>query len=576
LSDILAKEADYMKKIFLLCLLLIFTSLTYFSLPLSTRVTLPTQSARGKLLLLPLDSRPACGSMVAKLGSLAGIRVVLPPRDLLDNYRQPANSEGLWQWLSEQAPSYDESIIAGDLLLHGGLLQTRQHIASEAEQELFLAKLRDLQTQAASKNDAPRRLSLFTVIPRLLVSDELLPDRWYKFHLMRYSQLADMVEINNDYTMTEALKEYQEEIPKPILEKYKTLYQANQDFNNRLLDLLQESSAKASNSEAELSLVIGQDDSSPFGLPQRVAKRLERRLEAESLAPHAQLGCGADELAALLLTRHFLRQSKCQPRVYVRYGTPATATKYMPYMALSVEAALRNQCELVGACLCDTPEEADVLLYVHCGDDDEPVRDEEVRAMRKLLAAEKPLALVDLSANFEASEMLLPKLLQAGFPLNRLAAYAGWNTFGNSSGTALAQGLLFSGALRRLVSEKQSEEAIATLYAENLRFTCERMLEDFAYQKLLHAELRANLEALGSEPTALTVAEKQATERYLQARLSLLADLLLHGNLKRTPFYQGAGKDYYLKELTLGVQLPWNRVFEVELTLSTATGSITR
>jgi hypothetical protein len=102
------------------------------------------------------------------------------------------------------------------------------------------------------------------------------------------------------------------------------------------------------------------------------------------------------------------------------------------------------------------------------------------------------------------------------------------------------------------------------------------MLEDFAYQKLLHAELRANLEALGSEPTALTVAEKQATERYLQARLSLLADLLLHGNLKRTPFYQGAGKDYYLKELTLGVQLPWNRVFEVELTLSTATGSITR
>lgn len=565
-----------MKKIFLLCLLLIFTSLTYFSLPLSTRVTLPTQSARDKLLLLPLDSRPVCGSMVAKLGSLAGIRVVLPPRDLLDNYRQPANSEGLWQWLSEQAPSYDESIIAGDLLLHGGLLQTRQHIASEAEQELFLAKLRDLQTQAANKNDVPRRLSLFTVIPRLLVSDELLPDRWYKFHLMRYSQLADMVEINNDYTMTEALKEYQEEIPQPILEKYKTLYQANQDFNNRLLDLLQESSAKASNSKAKLSLVIGQDDSSPFGLPQRVAKRLEHRLESENLAPHAQLGCGADELAALLLTRHFLHQSKWQPRVYVRYGTTATATKHMPYMALSVEAALHNQCELVGARLCDTPEEADVLLYVHCGDDDEPVRDEEVRAMKELLTAEKPLALVDLSANFEASEMLLPKLLQAGFPLNSLAAYAGWNTFSNSSGTALAQALLFSGALRRLVSEKQSEEAIAALYAENLRFTCERMLEDFAYQKLLHAELRANLEALGSEPTALTAAEKQATERYLQARLSLLADLLLHGNLKRTPFYQGAGKDYYLKELTLGVQLPWNRVFEVEMTLSTATGSITR
>ena len=174
------------------------------------------------------------------------------------------------------------------------------------------------------------------------------------------------------------------------------------------------------------------------------------------------------------------------------------------------------------------------------------------------------MALIDLSANFEAEEMLLPLLLEQRVPLNRLIAYAGWNTFSNSSGTALAQACLFLGRLRELQSDNNTD-AIPALYASNLNFTAERMLEDFYYQKLIHPHLRPYLESFGTTPTDLEPEEKLETERYIHQRLSLYAAKLLWQSLGRTPFYSDAKHCYYLDDLTAGAQLPWNRIFEVDL-----------
>lgn len=189
-----------------------------------------------------------------------------------------------------------------------------------------------------------------------------------------------------------------------------------------------------------------------------------------------------------------------------------------------------------------------------------------------LLAQGRRVALVDSSANFEADELLLPQLLTANVPINQLTAYAGWNTFSNSSGTALAQGLIFCGQVRRLQQSSATAEQLAALYAANLRFTAERILEDYCYQKLLHANLRSQLAALGTDPAHLSDDEKTATERHIQWQLSLLAHKLLHTSLGRTPFFSQNGRDYYLRDLTVGAQLPWNRIFEVDLSVWTQTG----
>ena len=563
-------------------------------------VSLPALPAHEELLLVPLDSRPVCSTMVQKLGKLAGINVIVPPKELLDNYQEPAKSKKLWQWLQNKSANYNTSIISTDILLHGSLLQTRQHIASAQEQDYFFSELNKLQknitaspprqskyTNSTDSTDSDKhQLQLFSVIPRLLVSDEVYPDCWYQWHLMRYSQLLDMVQINGDYAMTKELMEYKKEIPTDILSKYTSIFTQSQGFNERLLAHLlpkAKNSKNIANTQVNATVatnaplfIIGQDDSSPFGLPHMTATKLARHIEEHTWQTQAQLTNGADEIAALLLTRHFLQQSHWQPKLFLAYGSPKTEFKHMPYMASSVGATLRNQAQLVGAQLVEEPNAADIILFVHCGDADAKPTAAEAEQLASYLKHDKHVALIDLSANFEAEEMLLPLLLAQNINVNRLAAYAGWNTFSNSSGTALAQSIIFTGRLRQLQAQQSATDnplLIPALYADNLNFTIERMLEDYYYQKRIHPQLRPYLESFGTTPTDLEPEEKQQTEYRIQERLSLYATWLYWRSLSRTPFYADTHKAYYLTDLTVGAKLPWNRIFEVDLNVHTKVSS---
>ena len=560
-------------------------------------ISLPALPAHEELLLVPLDSRPVCSTMVQKLGKLAGINVIVPPKELLDNYQEPAKSKKLWQWLQNKSANYNTSIISTDILLHGSLLQTRQHIASAQEQDDFFSELNKLQKNITaspprqsnytdSTDSDKHQLQLFSVIPRLLVSDEVYPDCWYQWHLMRYSQLLDMVQINGDYAMTKELMEYKEEIPADILSKYTSIFTQSQGFNERLLAHLlpkAKNSKNIANTQVNATVatnaplfIIGQDDSSPFGLPHMTATKLARHIEEHTWQTQAQLTNGADEIAALLLTRHFLQQSHWQPKLFLAYGSPKTEFKHMPYMASSVGATLRNQAQLVGAQLVEEPNAADIILFVHCGDADAKPTAAEAEQLASYLKHDKHVALIDLSANFEAEEMLLPLLLEQNISVNRLAAYAGWNTFSNSSGTALAQSIIFAGRLRQLQAQQSATDnplLIPALYADNLNFTIERMLEDYYYQKRIHPQLRPYLESFGTTPTDLEPEEKQQTEYRIQERLSLYATWLYWRSLSRTPFYADTHKAYYLTDLTVGAKLPWNRIFEVDLNVHTKVSS---
>ena len=65
----------------------------FFSLPPSTPYTPPPLPVQEQLLLVPLDSRPPCTLIAQDLGRLASIDVILPPKELLDNYhRQTAKN----------------------------------------------------------------------------------------------------------------------------------------------------------------------------------------------------------------------------------------------------------------------------------------------------------------------------------------------------------------------------------------------------------------------------------------------------------------------------------------------------
>ncbi len=555
-----------MKKIFLIFITVLLLALYYtlnLSLPTTKEVHFPQNNIKENILLVPLDSRPVCSTMVQKLGRIVGLNVIVPPKELLDNYRHPANRKKLYEWLNNNISHYQKAIISADILLHGSLLQSRQTTVTPKEQQKFLQGLQKLRQE----NGMHTAIDIFSIIPRLLVSDELLPDRWYQFHLMRYSQLLDMTEINNDPYMTKELLEYQNKIPNNILAKYLALFKNSHQFNLALLE-----AARKQQSQVPFNIIIGQDDASPFGLPHRNALQLQKFMQHEKLQHHTSITYGADEIASLLLTRYYLQQQKWQPKVYLQFATPNTEFMHMPYMAVSTGAAIRNQLQFVGAAITGDYQAADVILYIHCGDEKHLPQKQQVQAISNILAQNKRLALVDLSANFNAEEMLLPYLLDEKVPVNHLCAYAGWNTFSNSSGTAIAQSLLFTGRLYELQKAKSEPQQIAALYAQNLQFTIERMVEDYYYQKKLHPQLRPYLESFGITPTDLMPDAKEQTEFSLQKKISLYSCYLLHSNLGRTPFYEDKHNAYYLRDLAIGVRLPWNRIFEVSLDVHTHTG----
>ena len=543
------------KIIFIICSILLISGICLrLTLPSSTPLRLTQQPPTQRILLLPLDSRPVCSTMVQKLGALAGLNVILPPKSCLDNYRTPSDRQKLLQWLQTNQPKYDYSIISADNLLHGGLLAARMNTATPAEEDALLKQLQQL--------SPTKQQAIFSVIPRLLVSDQLLPDRWYQYQLMRYSQLADMVRITGSFALTQELRRTEAKIPAKVLDKYRSRYQQSDRFNLGLLKL----------AKNDRQITFGQDDASPIGLPHASAVRLQSSIDAQQLQQQAQLTYGADEIASLLLTRYYLQQSGWQPKVYLYYASPQAEGADMPYMAVCVGAALRNQLKLIGASEVSTPDSADLICYINCGNDDFRPSAKQAQELQQMLNQGYKVALIDSSANFEAEELLLPQLLSHNVQINKLAAYAAWNTFSNSSGTALAQGLLFCGRLRQLQAAGADDERLAALYAANLNFTAERILEDYYYQKLVHPKLRQTLESFGTNPVELDSEDKTATEQYIQGKLSLQAYKLLHDNLGRTPFYRQNSRSYYLRDLSVGTKLPWSRIFEVELQVWTHTG----
>lgn len=177
---------------------------------------------------MPLDSRPPCTLIAQDLGRLASIDVILPPKELLDNYRTPANREKLSSWLSHNAGKCP-AVISGDLLIHGGLLASRLPQKTVNDEQNFFKLL-----QAMPSGED---ITVFSIIPRLLVSDNLLPDAWYQWHLMRYSTLRDIVEQFGDYHSTAQLEEIKNKIPQEILQKYNVLYSTNDSFNKQLAAL---------------------------------------------------------------------------------------------------------------------------------------------------------------------------------------------------------------------------------------------------------------------------------------------------------------------------------------------------
>lgn len=504
------------------------------------------------VLLLPLDSRPACTKFPSKLGALAGLRVVTPPKELLDHYRKPGDRAALHDWLTTEAPRAKAVIVSADMLLYGGLLASRQSDLTEDALAALGTSLENL------RRDHPMLpIYVFQILPRPWVT-EMKDTRLFQNDLLRYSALREeTLRFENPRDFAE-LERLQAEIPYGMLRRYDVLYDKTTAASRLLLQLAQNG--------VVTKLVFGQDDGQIFGLGNLARRRLERDIRAMRLTDEqVAVTKGADEVALTLLGELNFRRTGYRPKVCVRYGDSAAPSVYMPYMPHSVATTVREKLSLLRAESVATPEEADFTLFVHIGTEKNKRQLYPIsRALRNLVDAGHKVALVDLSRAFDKEETLLPQLLSGSTSLHALIAYAGWNTTSNSIGMALAQATLFTNALKQSASTAET----LSLYDANLTFLTERYLEDWYYLKESIDLINNKLRSYFIDPYALSAASHEYVSWDIHNELGRQAARLKQSRAYRQFFAieTPAGPlRLAVADLATTAKLPWPRTFEIDL-----------
>ena len=547
-----------------------------------------------KIGLIPLDERPANTRYPAMIAAIGGAELLLPPTEILSERRRPADCAALAGWLAQAAPNLDALIVSCEMLGYGGLIASR---TSHDPASIVLARLDALRAVRQAHPQLP--IYGFNVIARVSNADDAVeePGYWasYGVRLYRLSQLLDrqeqgqMVEGELAALASEIPAEHRADFLRRRMRNHAANLAALQLLADGVLDLL----------------VLSSDDTSPYGLPSREKRWLagwatvlglggwragaspqaddapdsphvydtqtwdlsvglepgaenQERPAAEGARPaeaepaRLLMYPGADEVGCALVARALC--GGAGPTVAASYAPPAGAEQVAAYEDVPVRLTVERQIAAIGGRLVN--HGAEIWLGVCApvprrsewsAEHAEAERDERWPALQVLVAearwrmqAGQAVALADASYP-NGADPALTELLLAEADLSRLAAYGAWNTAGNTIGCVLAQA-----SVARLAASPEQRDA-------HERFLLHRLIEDWGYQGVVRADIRAWLrdEHGLAEPT-------EALMPAVQARVARGLNTLLG----RLPGFAGR-----YRVAPGSVRLPWGRTFEVDFDL---------
>jgi hypothetical protein len=532
-----------------------------------------------KIACLPLDDRPVNYDTPRELAALAGFEIELPPREWLGNPWRPSRHAELVTWLEKAALEAEALLVALDTLGYGGLIPSRTSSESAGQVLTRLSILKKL--KAGQPNLQVLAYNVILRISRANSAEEE-KDYWaeYGSRMFRLSYLEHKSGLGEANELeTAELVVLRAQIPDSVYDDYLQGRTRNHAVNRAMLDWLEEGVFDY--------LLLPQDDTADYGWNIAEARSLQSAIRLRGLSERAITYPGADETVSLLLARLTCQQAGFAPRVWPRYSSLTGAQTVTAYEDRPIHELLKAQLAPLNGCLAESPQQADLLLFLNAPAEAQGAADlqeliareladpaypipivkddlyrltrremtsprrsveEFVRALQAALQAGLPVALADVAFVNGADLLLGRQLMESGLA-PRLLAYAGWNTAGNTLGTVLAQAIL------TLLMQKHNptpEQAAA-----QLRCLFRRYLDDYHYQAIERTQLvYADLPALGLAPTMerLPGDKLEAVERRLQTRLCAAA-----GELRDQFVQAGLVRDVRISN----IHLPWQRLFEI-------------
>ncbi|MDW8101134.1 MAG: DUF4127 family protein [Anaerolineae bacterium] len=545
------------------------------------------------IALVPLDDRPPNYDFPQYIGRIAGMEVLLPPREWLGNLWRGAQIERIAEWLRDLAPQLDAAIVALDTLGYGGLVHSRQSYDSVETVLGRLTLLRELKRRHPSLY-----LLGFHVLMRITRSNTAEEEKpyWgtYGARLFRLSYLTDKADMG-DASPEEVVERDRlaAELPQEVVRDYLDGRARNYAVIRTMLQWTSEGIFDY--------LLIPQDDTAEYGWNIAESRALRREIRALGLADRATTYPGTDEIGMILLARVICQEQGMQPRVWDRYSSCRASQVITAYEDRPMPELVKAHLAPLGGMVVGSPEEADFLLFINSPGEVQgeaaaqlPLRwneeerkarlpgyperhadlatspmaratqremntalrnvDEFVRAAAYHVGQGRLVAIADVAFVNGADLALGERLLEVGLA-PRLAAYAGWNTAGNTLGTVIAHAVARATYLRKGGGREGLRAHVAHLF---LRF-----LDDFCYQAIARTEtMLMDLPALGIEPMMIALPrDAEAVQARVAARLAKQAEKLADA-------FRGVSLPGVLSptigEITVrDVRLPWRRLFEM-------------
>lgn len=488
-----------------------------------------------RILFIPHDDRPVSLDYTADTLKAAGFDIVTPPRELLGTRGIPGDAERLWDWLRDNLSDADAAVLSGDMLLYGGLVESRRHTLSDAVIDARLANMRHLKE---SNPDA--KLYVFTSIMRSpkFSAGGVEPDYYEQYGpaIFRITALEDKQE-SDRLTSAERreLKAARASVPAEVMEDWLNRRRQNFKANTELLQLARQGVFN--------SLTLGRDDNAPYSQTRRENRELLK--SASGISPvRFQSIPGVDELAMVLLTKAANDSAFRIPIVSVRYAPgygPETVPAYSDEpIGRSVDAHLFA----AGMIPLHSARQPDFVLLVNTDADgitreansplNRPQASPSARALaeeaQRLINQQVKVVIADVAYANGADNGFMHELKKRRL-LSRLTAYSGWNTPNNSVGFAIGQGAL----------------ALDMTENSRMKMLAVRLLDDWGYQANIRTQLvnevmvpsQGNYFNLNGLRPVMTQAAQQKIDEFAVNQLS----------------------EFAVEDIQ--VSFPWNRMFEL-------------
>lgn len=500
-----------------------------------------------KIIFLPLDERPCNYIYPEYIGRISGMDVRIVPKELMGNFKNPADIEKIWEWTREEVKEASVLIISMDLFLYGGIVPSRLHHITEKKCQERIQRIRTLKEE--NPNLKIFAFQLITRAPARNGSGEE-PDYYekYGFRLYRYGVLRDKerLELLDGREKVEKTQ-IEEEIPRNILADFLNRREINFHNNQSTVDLVSDGMIDF--------LVVPLDDCRQYGYAPAERRKLASYAAGKDLFSKIYFYPGADEVGCTLLARAINTIKHKTPRIFVDYSSLRGQFQIPSYEDRSIGETVQYQLLAAGCEIAEISSEADGILIVNPPTEfslrleKELITDEifleterNLQALtariQKYLRRKQVCAIADCAIPNMADKALMQFLYEQKL-LNKIDAYAGWNTSSNTLGTVIAH------LTACCCHPKESETRIS----EEFRFL--RYMEDWGYMAEVRRKVTENLPTIDSKIHSLDLGDKAPeVSRIIKLRLE---------QFQKRYFPENARK--------FDIHIPWNRMFEIEIEL---------